>query len=78
MDDRHWVHNDVTGFPSSQGRRQEFFQGGSTGYILHFSGGVGDQIFTHLYGQNKKIAEPGGSADPPWPPLPTPLGGDHV
>ena len=56
-----------------QGRRQEFFQGGSKGYILDFPGGVGDQIFAHLYGQNKKIAEPGGSADPPDPPDDAPV-----
>ena len=39
-----------------QGRRQDFFQGGSEGYILDFPRGVGDQIFAHLYGQIKKIA----------------------
>ena len=51
-----------------QGRRQDFFQGGSEGHILDFPGGVGDQNFAYLYGQNKKIAEPGGQPTPPWPP----------
>ena len=41
---------------------------GQSGIIWIFQG-VGDQIFAHFYSQNKKIAEPGGSADP----LPTPL-----
>ena len=54
-----------------QGRRQDFFQGGSEGYILDFpGGGVGDQILAHLYGQNKKIVKPRGVSRPP---LPTPL-----
>ena len=35
--------------------------------VASISSRVGDQIFAHLYGQNKKIAEPGGGglADPP-------------
>ena len=46
---------------------------GSKGYILDFpGGGVGDHIFAHFYGQNKKIAEPGGLADPPDPPVDAP------
>ena len=49
-----------------QGRRQDIFQGGSEGYILDFPGGVRDQIFADLYGQNKKIAESGGQPTP-WP-----------
>ena len=51
------------------------FPGWFRGVYFGFSrgGGVGDQIFAHLYGQNKKIVEPGGSADPPDPPADAPV-----
>ena len=47
-----------------------FFPGWVRGVYFRFSRwGVGDQIFDNLYGQNKKIAEPGGGQPtPPDPP----------
>ena len=48
----------------TQGRRQDFFQGGSGRHIFDFQGGRRPN-FCSFYGQNKKIAEPGGSADSP-------------
>ena len=48
-----------------QGRRQEFFQGGSKGYILDHPGGS-ETIFLRIYMVKiKKIAEPGGQPSPP-------------